>query len=132
MKKSIWLLIGLILVAVDQSSKWAFVSFFPEYVSYNSGSAFSLAVPQLLTICLSFIVLFIAIYMQGKDKYDLIWLLLFAGAYGNLIDRLAFGEVIDFIDLGFWPVFNIADTYLSIAAILLIWFYVINERRTKK
>ena len=42
------------------------------------------------------------------------------GAVGNLIDRMRVGYVIDYIDLGFWPVFNIADIAISVGAGLLI------------
>lgn len=49
--------------------------------------------------------------------------MIFAGAVGNLIDRIRFGEVTDFIDVGFgtyrWPIFNIADMAVSIGVILL-------------
>lgn len=45
--------------------------------------------------------------------------LLFGGALGNLIDRLRFGHVVDFIDLGFWPVFNIADTAIVLGAVFI-------------
>ena len=44
-----------------------------------------------------------------------------AGALGNLIDRLSLGYVIDFIDFRIWPVFNIADSAITIGAILLGW-----------
>jgi signal peptidase II len=40
---------------------------------------------------------------------------------GNLIDRLRFGFVIDFLDLRIWPVFNIADSVITIAALILTW-----------
>lgn len=45
---------------------------------------------------------------------------LLAGAVGNMIDRLAFGYVIDFIDLRFWPVFNIADIVINIGVGMLL------------
>ena len=48
------------------------------------------------------------------------WLIL-AGALGNLIDRLWFGHVIDFIDLRVWPVFNLADSAISVGIGLLLW-----------
>jgi signal peptidase II len=44
-----------------------------------------------------------------------------AGAVGNLIDRLRVGRVIDFIDVGFWPVFNVADGAIVIGVALLFW-----------
>ncbi|MDI6641615.1 MAG: signal peptidase II, partial [Elusimicrobiota bacterium] len=45
--------------------------------------------------------------------------LIYAGAIGNLIDRIFFGKVIDFIDLHFWPVFNIADSSITVGGIIL-------------
>ena len=46
--------------------------------------------------------------------------LIMAGAFGNLIDRLKFGYVIDFIDVRIWPVFNIADSSITIGTFLLL------------
>ncbi|MCF7887291.1 MAG: signal peptidase II, partial [Candidatus Omnitrophica bacterium] len=42
------------------------------------------------------------------------------GAFSNLIDRLMLGAVVDYIDLRFWPVFNLSDSCITIGAILLI------------
>lgn len=46
--------------------------------------------------------------------------LLLGGTIGNLIDRIAYGAVIDFIDFRIWPVFNVADSAVTISIILLI------------
>ena len=46
--------------------------------------------------------------------------LILAGAMGNLIDRLLYGAVIDFIDFHFWPAFNVADAAVSVAVVLLL------------
>ena len=46
--------------------------------------------------------------------------LILGGALGNLLDRLLYGAVIDFIDFHFWPAFNVADSAVSIAVILLL------------
>jgi len=46
-----------------------------------------------------------------------------AGGLGNFINRIWTGAVIDFLDFSFWPSFNLADSYLTIAAFLLIAFY---------
>jgi len=46
--------------------------------------------------------------------------LVLGGAMGNLLDRVLYGFVIDFIDVGFWPAFNIADSAITIGIILLI------------
>jgi signal peptidase II len=54
--------------------------------------------------------------------------MIIAGAIGNLIDRVLYGAVIDFIDVHYqnlhWYVFNIADIYISIGCILLILFEI--------
>jgi len=47
--------------------------------------------------------------------------LVLGGAVGNLIDRLRFGYVTDFIDVGLWPAFNIADSAITIGVILLAY-----------
>jgi signal peptidase II len=47
--------------------------------------------------------------------------MILGGAIGNLIDRICFGHVIDFIDLRFWPVFNIADSAITIGALLIVF-----------
>ena len=44
--------------------------------------------------------------------------LIFGGALGNIIDRIRLGAVIDFLDFKIWPVFNFADTAISVVAIL--------------
>ncbi len=46
--------------------------------------------------------------------------LILGGAVGNLVDRLLYGAVIDFIDFHFWPAFNVADTAISIAVVLIL------------
>ena len=47
-------------------------------------------------------------------------LLLAAGAFGNGLDRLAHGYVVDFIHLTHWPIFNVADVYITVGAVLLV------------
>lgn len=103
MKTSYWLSFSILLVAIDQAFKVGFEQFAPNLVVYNDGSAFSLPIPQALTVVASFAIMFFAIWFKEQEGKWFLWTLLFAGAYGNLIDRLLFGKVIDFIDLGFWP-----------------------------
>jgi signal peptidase II len=54
--------------------------------------------------------------------------LILGGAFGNLIDRMATGEVLDFIDMGFgryrWPTYNVADIAVTIGAVLLILGFI--------
>jgi len=47
--------------------------------------------------------------------------LILGGALGNWVDRLRFGQVTDFIDVGFWPVFNVADSAITVAAIIIAY-----------
>ena len=47
--------------------------------------------------------------------------LVLGGALGNLLDRLRFGKVVDFLDFRIWPVFNLADTAIFIGVCLLAW-----------
>jgi len=55
--------------------------------------------------------------------------LLIGGAAGNLLDRIVRGYVFDFIDVGFWPVFNLADSAITIGVGLLILEFLFLERR---
>lgn len=74
-------------------------------------------------------VLLILYYIKSTDMKDRIVAislsLILAGAIGNLIDRVRFGEVVDFLDFyvesHHWPAFNIADSAISIGAVILIW-----------
>lgn len=87
------------------------------------GHSFALAILAVIEIAL---LLFLANYVYRHYRYLVtIWNmvalgLILAGAVGNLIDRLRFGgAVTDFIDPGFWPAFNVADSGVTIGAIML-------------
>ncbi len=56
--------------------------------------------------------------------------LIFAGAAGNLIDRLRFSYVIDFLDFRVWPVFNVADSAITIGGILIFYRMVFGKQRS--
>ena len=60
-------------------------------------------------------------------KLGLIFIL--SGALGNLIDRLCFGYVIDFLDFRIWPVFNLADSAITVGTILIIWQTLIEKKK---
>lgn len=57
--------------------------------------------------------------------------LVLGGAAGNLLDRLRFGYVVDFIDLRVWPVFNVGDSAITIGVSLLVWHSLMRERFSK-
>jgi len=58
--------------------------------------------------------------------------LIVGGALGNLIDRIAYGGVIDFIDIGWWPSFNIADSALCTGIGLLFIYFLFEDKFKKK
>jgi len=92
----------------------------------NSGSAFGLFKGINPFFILFSIVVIIAIFYYLKKIVENETLLQFAaglllgGTLGNLIDRLVYGAVTDFIDFRIWPVFNIADSSVTISIALLI------------
>ena len=133
-----------VIVALDQWSKWAIKTSFNLYQSRpviqdllhftyvtNDGMAFGLSFPGgrhvllIMTILLTgFIIGFLWKEKNGHPliKYGLA--LILSGAIGNLIDRLLYGKVVDFLDLMIgnfhWYIFNIADSSVTIGMILFI------------
>ncbi|MDP3790137.1 MAG: signal peptidase II, partial [Candidatus Omnitrophota bacterium] len=68
------------------------------------------------------LILFYAKRFQYDYRYARAGLILIlAGAIGNLIDRLRLGYVVDFLDFRIWPVFNFADTFISLGGLLLVY-----------
>ena len=133
----IWqiLLIAFIVLLADQFTKILIRSYVPEGASAfsgvvsithseNSGVAFSmLQGMQWLSITFSIIAIacIIIFFKQYNTVLKRIGIgLLLGGIVGNLIDRLFIGTVTDFIDLHFWPVFNIADSAIVAGVILLV------------
>ena len=113
------------LVILDQVSKYFFVNNYPGLIHKNYGSAFSMPINQYFVMALSVAVIAMCFYFvrQHKFKHESFVVLMMAGTIGNLIDRVRLGYVIDFINVGFWPVFNLADVYLSLAIIYLFVTY---------
>ncbi|MEK6874309.1 MAG: signal peptidase II [Nanoarchaeota archaeon] len=66
-----------------------------------------------------------------KNYYFITGLIL-GGATGNLLDRILYGAVIDWIDLGWWPVFNIADSAITIAGVFIIGKGLAKKNNSKK
>lgn len=92
----------------------------------NTGAAFGLFGGQALPLALISIGLFIGLFfwrdqLRNLGSWGNLALALIAGgAIGNLFDRLAYGYVIDFLDLRVWPVFNLADSAVVVGAAVLI------------
>ena len=93
---------------------------------HNRGAAFGILKNQFyLFLCVS-IVTIILIYFVLKHKsssqlYSFSLSLILGGALGNLIDRVFFGYVVDFLDFHIWPVFNIADSAITSGTLILGW-----------
>jgi len=91
----------------------------------NSGAAFSLLRGQRWFFIVATIVVYILIiclrkYIAKQDALFYLGLALFCGgSFGNFIDRLRFGGVVDFVDLQIWPIFNVADACVVIGVIII-------------
>lgn len=103
---------------------------------YNNRGAFSLfPLPNALFIAIVFAMLIgIAIYAIRTNLsifYQVIVGLILGGGFGNLLDRLRYGYVVDFIDLRWWPVFNVADSAVSVAVtaivVMAFWKQLVNR-----
>ena len=130
---------ALIIILIDQLSKFLIKSNFQlnqsvpiinnifhlTYIN-NTGAGFGILKAQtLILIFVSIAVIGIIFYNFDKIKNKEILLqvlvgFVLGGTIGNLIDRLAYGYVIDFLDFRIWPIFNFADSFVTIGIIGLI------------
>ena len=101
---------------------------------HNYGSAYGLFQNQrFFLICVGILVIVGGIWFHKKigitvySRMGLICLL--AGSFGNVLDRLYRGFVVDFIDIGLFPVFNIADMAIDIGVVCFIWEMWIHRDR---
>jgi signal peptidase II len=105
---------------------------------YNRGAAFGLFPQATLYLIVISVIIIISIIryssrikkkrgcIPGKNIVAISWGLglILGGATSNLIDRLRFGYVIDFLDFRIWPVFNIADSAITIGAAVLFFSFL--------
>lgn len=133
----------ILLVVVDQVSKyWARItlkkdgpiSIIPSVLKLqyheNTGAVWGIMTGKtlfltIITVILSILLIFIYFKIPKDKKYlpvQIIWVFIIAGAIGNFIDRITLKYVVDFIyfELIDFPIFNIADTYLTVSCILLL------------
>ena len=148
----------LAVIALDQATKyWIFHNFalyeskvvVPGFFNLtyltNNGAAFSMLAGQpalwrqvffmgAAGAALVFIGLAQRSFGRNSALYTVALALIAGGAIGNLIDRIRFGFVIDFLDVSIgsyhWPAFNIADSAITIGVILFIFKNLLLERRT--
>ncbi len=127
------------LAVLDQSVKWLAKSYLAKpYVltpwfqlryEQNTGIAWGIQMPYGLLITINLVLLLLIPYLAWKNldlrrhQSQIILALIVGGALGNIYDRLVSGYVTDFIAVGWWPVFNLADAFLSVGTFLLLLFY---------
>jgi signal peptidase II len=92
----------------------------------NAGVAFGIHFPPVFQNTLIFCVFVFVLVMAYQSRANKIpsigFGLIIGGAVANILDRLHDGTVTDFIDVGFWPVFNIADSCITVGVgVLLLW-----------
>ncbi len=146
---TIWILVGVAVITLlaDQVTKylirdnmaigesWPREGFFRITHGTNTGTAFGLFPDQTLLLTIASVVAIGFIIYFYKAHGGQTWLsglnigLLLGGAFGNLIDRVVAGRVTDFIDVGAWPIFNIADSAVVVGITLLIANMLLFEGR---
>lgn len=106
--------------------------------TFNTGSIFGLFQGQNTPLILvSFIGVAVLILLYRTQRYPTGLLRLslglqLGGAFGNLVDRVRLGHVTDWVDVGPWPIFNVADASIVSGLILLAWLFIMAERSSRE
>ncbi|HEU5178717.1 MAG TPA: signal peptidase II [Burkholderiales bacterium] len=151
-----WFALAAAVIVADQLTKWLVMAYFANrapheevtgflnlVLVFNKGAAFSLfaqapgwQTPLLAAFALIAAVIVSVLIVRNPQRrlMSLGLALILGGALGNLIDRLRFGSVVDFLDfhaLGWhWPAFNVADSGICVgAALLILEGFVHDEKR---
>ena len=104
--------------------------FFRLTHTHNTGSAFGLFQGHnfpLILVAIFGIGVLVLVYYSQRQRTNLLRVsiaLQIGGAFGNLIDRIRLGHVTDFLDVGPWPVFNIADSSIVVGLVILGWIFL--------
>ena len=160
MRKNIVLFIfgAIAVIVLDQITKAVITEKLFMYGSYkvidgffslvyvmNPGAAFGFlaGAPEIfrylffisVTVLAILLIIYYILKSKSQDVLMVISLtLIFGGAVGNLIDRIRFGAVVDFLDFYIgawhWPAFNAADSAISIGAVLMIWEMLVSRKKT--
>ncbi len=149
-----WFAIAAAIVVADQVAKWAVLGsfapgerrvltgFFNLVLVFNKGAAFSFLADApgwqtplfvVFSLVAAVIVSVLLFRSPGRPMFYAGLALILGGALGNVIDRLRFGQVVDFLDfhaMGWhWPAFNVADSAITVGAALLILEGLFHEKR---
>ncbi|MEW5958612.1 MAG: signal peptidase II [Chloroflexota bacterium] len=145
------LAVAALVFALDQASKYLVLQFIQKEASWtlfpalarlfrltyitNTGAAFGIF-PQLGgTFMLVAVMVIVAIILFHHHlPIENFWVrfslgLQLGGALGNLLDRIRHGHVIDFVDIGFWPIFNLADLSI-IAGVTILAYFLWDEEQS--
>lgn len=146
---------AVIVIILDQSTKQVFwrsfdlgrsvdviEGIFRITLVKNAGAAFGMfeggrAIFVAASVVAIAFVIYVGLRLPQAEGYKRFLLgLILGGAFGNLIDRVYSGEVIDFLEIGvgghWWPVFNVADIAVSLGAVLLLLQMVTATQETKR
>ena len=158
MKYRVLIIVSLITIVLDQATKLYIARTLPLHtmitviqnfftITYlrNKGAAFGMLANSawrlpffILVSAVAVVVIFVVIRKLRDDQKLAAFSLslIFAGALGNLIDRISYGEVIDFIFVHwyehYWPAFNVADSAICVGVFLLALHMYQEERRQKQ
>ncbi|MFC0233031.1 signal peptidase II [Vagococcus entomophilus] len=148
-----YLVISLIIVILDQASKFWVVKnldlgeqIFNQngLISIthirNNGAAWSILEGQMwfftvITIVAVVVVLYLLYRNINQSKWLTVGLsLILGGALGNFIDRIRLGYVVDMIQIDFFrfPIFNLADTALSLGVVCILIYVLLDEKKNKQ
>ena len=140
--------IAILILCVDQLTKFiihknlllnqsfpVIKGIFHLTLIHNRGAAFGILKNQIPLFVFTSILSVILIYFYlRKDKHKKLSIttlslsLILGGALGNLIDRIFLGYVVDFLDFRVWPVFNLADSAITMGAILF-GYSILNSKK---
>jgi signal peptidase II len=151
-----WVALAAVIVLIDQVTKIAIerafdygdvrpvTGFFNLVLTYNKGAAFSFLASAsgwqkhfltIIGIGASLFILYLLARHGSQKLFSLALAMILGGAIGNVIDRLAYGHVVDFLDFHVggwhWPAFNMADSAIVGGAILLVVDELLRVRRAK-
>lgn len=115
--------LSIICIGADQLIKWWMQKTHPLLILANSGVLFGWINNFWINILLLLLGFIILIWLIVKSDLSERWqrislVLITSGAISNLIDRMIYGYVVDYINPGFWPTFNLADAFIFVGIII--------------
>jgi signal peptidase II len=150
MREMWFFLVAAVVVALDQLSKYLVRAnmglgqsipehgFFRFTYGTNTGGVFGFFSNQTFLITVAAVIAVVVIILYSRHKMAQSMLvkvslgMILGGSIGNLIDRIRFGAVTDFIDIGAWPVFNLADSAIDVGVVLLIMYILFKMRKDSR